>query len=982
MTKFTPGLRLVKARALATTSALAMITSAVVTAQAQAQTAPAAQSAQAPALEEIVVTGSRVIRDGYEAPTPVSVMSAEMLNSFADTNIADSVNKLPAFSGSTTPRSATANLTSGAAGVNVLNLRGIGGNRVLVLLDGKRVINASVSNGFTGADVNSMPNGLISRVDVVTGGASAAYGSDALSGVVNFVLDKEFVGLKGKVEGGVTTYGDDRNWTVSLSGGTTFANGRGHFLIFGEDGFNDGIIGVPRGWNSEGGSVVANSAYTPTNGLPAFLAARRVGVSSGTAGGLITSGPLKGIAFGPGGTPYQFQYGSICCANNAMVGGDWATSRIDNNLDLDPEVERLNMFTRLSYDVTDNIQVHAEYQWAYAHSNANSNPNRTLANMTIKADNPFIPAAVAAQMTALKLTSFVMGSWNADVPRFHSNNKRTTRRGEFGLTGNFDAVDTNWKWDAYYQISTNGLSQRADSVGHTVRIANGRDAVRAANGAIVCRINVDAITTNDDPRCVPYNPFGVGVNSKAAIDYYAGTSFRYDALRQDASSISVSGEPFSSWAGPVSVAFGIEHRYERITSIQTADDEQGLWLTGNYRGNYGNYSVTEGFIETVIPLAKDVSWAQSFDVNLAMRGTDYTTSGYVTTWKVGATYQPIDDMRFRFTRSRDIRAPNLGELFAGGTAASGNPFADPFTGTSITGGFQLSRGNPLLKPEEADTTGIGVVLSPTFFPGFQASVDYWNIDISGSVSVPSGQSIIDGCFAGNTLFCPNILRPQVVGASPIGNTGLYPIQTVVVSPQNIASQVARGIDIETSYRVNLDELVSSWSGGLSIRALASYVLKMSSFDPTLSANQFVNGVGVLGGFATTGYSGQTAPKMKLNASVTYSLDPMSFMLGMRHTAGGVYNNAFVQCTSGCPNNGGRTIDNNRVDADTVYDINVTYKPFAENKDTEVFLTIQNIFNTDPPFVGGNTGSTYYSGQSNTRYDVLGRNFLAGVRFKM
>ncbi len=974
MTKFTPGIRLVKARALATTSAIAMITSAVVASQAQAQTAPAGQSAQAPAVEEIVVTGSRVIRDGYEAPTPVSVMSAEMLNAFADTNIADSVNKLPAFSGSVTPRSATANLTSGAAGVNVLNLRGMGGNRVLVLLDGKRVINASVSAGFTGVDVNAMPNGLISRVDVVTGGASAAYGSDALSGVVNFVLDKEFVGLKGKVEGGVTTYGDDRNWTVSLSGGTTFANGRGHFLIFGEDGFNDGIIGLPRPWNSEGGSVVANSNYTATNGQPAFLVARRVGVSNGTAGGLITSGPLKGIAFGPGGVPYQFQFGSICCANNIMQGGDWATSRIDNGLDLDPEVERLNMFTRVSYDVTDDIQVHAEYQWAYAHSNANSNPNRTLANMTIKNDNPFIPAAVLAQMNALKLTSFVMGSWNADVPRFHSNNKRTLRRGEVGLSGKFNAIDTDWTWDAYYQISREGLSERSDSIGNNPRILLGRDAVRAPNGAIVCRSTL----TNPTNGCVPYNPFGIGVNSKAAIDYYAGTSFRYDSLRQDASAITLNGEPFSSWAGPISLAFGVEHRYERITSINTPDDEAQNWLTGNYRNNFGQYSVTEGFVETVIPLAKDAVWARSFDVSLAVRGTDYTSSGYVTTWKAGGTWQPIDDIRVRFTRSRDIRAAGLGELYGGGTAASGNPFQDPFTGTAITGGFQLSRGNPSLKPEEADTTGLGVVLSPQFFPGFQASVDYWNIDVSGAVVVPNGQSTINGCFAGITSLCPNIIRQ----GTPIGTTGLAPINTVVVAPQNIASQIATGFDIEASYRANLDQLNADWNGSISMRVMATYVTRLRSVDTTLAANQVVNGVGVLGGFATTGYNGLTAPKAKINASVTYALDPTSFTLGMRHTAGGVYNNAFVACTSGCPNNGGRTIDTNRIDADTVYDINVTYKPFAENKDTEVFLTIQNIFNTDPPFVGGNTGSTYYAGQSNSRYDVLGRNFLAGVRFKM
>lgn len=189
------GIRLAKAWALASTSTVALLTSALISTHAQAQTA---QPAQAPILEEeIVVTGSRVIRDGYEAPTPVSVLGAEELNIMNDSNIADSVNKLPAFSGSQSQRTGAVNLSSGAMGVNLLNLRGMGSQRVLVLLDGKRVINAALTADYTGADTNSMPQGLVSRVDVSTGGASAAYGSDALSGVVNFVLDKEFTGVKG-----------------------------------------------------------------------------------------------------------------------------------------------------------------------------------------------------------------------------------------------------------------------------------------------------------------------------------------------------------------------------------------------------------------------------------------------------------------------------------------------------------------------------------------------------------------------------------------------------------------------------------------------------------------------------------------------------------------------------------------------------------------------------------------------------------------
>jgi iron complex outermembrane receptor protein len=965
MNTFTPGIRLVKARALATTSAIALVASAFATPHA-AMAADAAQVAQAP-VEEIVVTGSRVVRDGYEAPTPVSVMGADQLNNVAAPNIADAVRQLPVFSNAVSGRTATANLTSGAAGVNLLNLRGMGAQRTLVLLDGHRVINASLSNGFTGVDVNSMPNGLISRVDVVTGGASAAYGSDALSGVVNFVTDKNFVGVKGLVEGGVTTYGDDRSFLVNMAYGTDFGGGKGHFMIFGEDGFNAGIQGNKRPWNAQAGSVVNNPAYTATSGLPFYLVAKQVGVINGTPGGIVTAGPLKGIYFGPGGVPLQFNYG-LNTGSNTMVGGDWQMSRIDNGLDIDPALTRQNLFSRLSYDVTDNVNVWAEYQWASAHSNANSNPNRTLGNVPIKADNPFIPASVLAQMTALNLTQITLGSTNGDVPRFHSNNTRTLRRGALGASGKFDALDTAWKWDAYYQLSTEGLSERADSVGNFVggtligRLNLAEDAVRAPSGAIVCRSTL----TNPTNGCVPYNPMGIGVNSPAAINYAFGTSFRHDSLRQDASSVNVNGEPFSTWAGPVSVALGIEHRYERVTSIQTADDVANTWLTGNYHLNLGHYDVTEGFVETVIPLAKDAGWAKSFEINAAMRGTDYSTSGYVTTWKVGATWQLIDDIRFRGTRSRDIRAPYLGELFAGGTAASGNTFIDPFTNTTTTGGFALSKGNPTLGPEKADTTGLGIVLTPGFFPGFQASVDYYNINIGNATEVPNAQSIINACYAGATDLCANIIRVNGV------------INTVVTPPSNIAQQAQKGLDIEASYSLPLDSVNDNWAGTLSIRALGTYVIELKSVDLQYGT---VDGKGAIGQFGGSGFSGLNAPTFQSNVTLTYSNDPLTLSVSERHVAGGVYNNAFTQCSSGCPT-GNLTIDNNHVDSNDLWDLSIRYKVFPDNKDTEVFLTVQNVFNTAPPFIGGTVGSTYYAGQSNERYDRLGRMFLAGVRFKM
>jgi iron complex outermembrane receptor protein len=983
MIHFTSGIRLAKARALASTSALALLAGTLGSIHpAAAQTAPA-QTAQAPAVEEIVVTGSRIVRDGYEAPTPVSVLGTEDLKAMNDANIADSVNKLPAFSGSQTQRTGAVNLSSGAAGVNLLNLRGMGSQRVLVLLDGKRVINAGLSSGYTGSDTNTMPQGLVARVDVVTGGASAAYGSDALSGVVNFVLDKEFVGVKGNVQGGVSTYGDGRTWGINLAAGTAFAGGRGHLLLSGELYNDDGIKGMFRPWNTQGGVVMSNPLRTATNGLPANLTATQIGLNNATPGGLITrcsingapasaNCALKGIYFGPGGTPSQYNYGLVG-NSNLMSGGDWQYSRIDYGVDMDPSLQRENAYARVAYDITDTINLHGELQYGRSHAANTNNVNRLFDQVVIQSGNPFIPASVQAQMTAIKANSIVLGTTSADVGRFFADNIRQLRRWSVGADGKFDAMDTTWSWEAYWQSSQQGLSSRIRNSGNTQHIALATDAVRGAGGQIVCRSSL----TNPNDGCVPFNFFGQGVNSQAAINYFVGVSYRYDSLRQDIASFTLNGEPFSTWAGPVSVATGAEHRRESVKGINTPGDEAAIYLAGNFKTTTGRFDVNEGFVETVIPLAKDVAWAKAFDMSAAVRATDYTSSGYVTTWKLGATYALIDDFRIRFTRSRDIRAAYLGELYAGGTAAGANAFSDPFTGTQVPSGFSVGRGNPTLQPEKADTTGLGIVLQPTFFPGFNASVDYYNIDVTGAVVSPSAQSVIDGCYAGLTALCPNIERRP--DGPTIGTTGLRPILNVITSPQNIASQVMRGLDLEASYRVPLADINDAWAGNLTLRALGTRVLKVETVNTTLSSNQVVDGLGVLGGFAVSGYSGLTAPKFRGNFTARYNDDVMSFTLGARYISGGVYNNAFTECVSGCPLNDTRTINNNHIDSNTVYDVAVSYKVMES---TELFLSVQNFTNQAPPFVAGSNGSGYYSGMGVRDYDTVGRFFNFGVRFKM
>ena len=889
-------------------------------------------------------------------------MSGEALKAIAPTNIADAVNRLPALNGSITPRTSITSVSSGALGVNQLNLRGLGAGRTLVLLDGKRIINSSANTGFSAPDVNTVPSALVSRVEVVTGGASAAYGSDALAGVVNFVIDRKFTGIKASLQGGETTYGDDKNYLGSLTLGTAFASGRGHLLLSGEYARNDGIKGTPRPWNDNSAIVFTNPGYTATNGQPFYLLARQIGVSTGTPGGLITQGPLRGVVFGPGGTPGTFNFGTVAPAGNVMTGGDWRYSRIDNGVDLDGAQTRITGYGRLSFDVTDGIELYAEGQYAHTRASSTATPNRRLNNLTIRSDNPFIPAAVAAQMTTLGLTSFVLGTTNGDIGRVGIFNQRDMTRFAVGADGKFDAAGSNWNWDVYYQRSDNIIRSEARNAGYTANYLRAVDAVRnPATGAIVCR------STLTDPTngCVPFNPMGLGVNDARAIAYVTGTASRREVLTEDVGALNLRGEPFSTWAGPVTLAFGIEHRRESVTGTADALGEANSFFAGNYHASRGSYNVTEGYLEAEIPLAKDQPWAKSLDLNGAVRATNYSTSGYVTTWKIGATYAPVSDIRFRATHSRDIRAPNLGELFSAGQTVSGTTLFDPFTNTNLSNSFSLTAGNPSLKPEIADTNGVGVVLSPSFIRGFQASVDFYSIKVKDAVAVPGAQSVVDLCFQGNTTLCSAITR--------VGGV----INTVAVLPQNIAGQFTKGLDVDVSYQIPLSSVASSLGGKLLLRGTANYVFKLRTTDNTGT----YEGAGVVGNFTTLNITALSSPKFRSTASATYSDAVFDATVTWRHVGPGVYNNAFIACTSGCPA-GNNTISGNSIDANDLIDLGFALRPFSSNRSAEIFFAVDNVFNKAPPLIYGVVQDGYYQGQSNFAYDRIGRSFRAGLRIKL
>ncbi len=918
-------------------------------------------------VDEIVVTGTRILRNGFQSPTPVTVLAEEAMDTAAPENVADLVNDLPSVVGSATPQTSNLQFSSGLAGLNTLNLRGIGSNRTLVLLDGQR----SVPSTITGlVDVNDFPQQLINRIDVVTGGASAAYGSDALSGVVNFVLNKNFTGLKGEVAGGITTYGDDPSSKITLSAGSDFANGRGHVLMSGEWSRRAGIFGVPRDWSDDGWLIMNNPRYTPSNGEPRRLLVSGAGLTMATPGGIIVDTALRGIYFGPGGAPAQLNFGPLV-SDPYMQGGDWKSTLMTDYSTLDQRITREGLFFRAAYDVSDDVRAFVQAQWGFAHSVGWALKQFNIGNIIVRADNAFIPASIAAHAKSLGLSQFTLGTNNIDMPTITFDNERTVNRYVVGLNGNFEAFVKAWDWDAYYQKGISRTSENGLFVTAKTEYGLAVDAVYAPNGAIICR------STLSDPGngCVPHNVFGIGVNSASAIEYVFKTPEhpqRNQRFAQDVMALTVNGEPFDVAAGPVSLAVGAEHRIEKVNGRADPISLINGWFAGNYLPTTGRYSVTEAFAETVVPLARNATFADSLELNAAVRATRYSTSGVVATWKLGASYQPRSDIRFRVTRSRDIRAPNLNDLFQAGTANTSN-VTDPFNNGSVTTYQGLQVGNPLLEPEKADTTGVGIVFAPSFLRGFTASADYYNIDIKGGIQNVGAQTIVDRCFQGVTEFCTAITRG-------VSSTGGNVITQIRLQPFNFTAQTARGLDLEAIYRVALERVSENMNGVLTFRVLATHYLKNYTDD---GINPAYDTVGSNGG------NGQ--PNWAYTGSIVYANKPVTFVLTARGVSKGLYsinNYPYVMCSGGCPTStlSAPTINDNRIKGASYLDAGAIYKVYAseEGRSVDLFVTVSNLLDKDPPVVATGPGGFPYTAIPTNPglYDVLGRMFRAGLRFSM
>lgn len=953
----------------------------------EAAATPAATSE----LQEVQVTGTRIIRNGYEAPTPVTVVGVSQLQDQAAANYADVLNEMPVFQNSATP--ATAGISDGPqGGANFLNLRNLNSgsaNRTLVLLDGRR-FPPEVATGFV--DVNQIPDALVQRVDVVTGGASSVYGSDAIAGVVNYVLNTDFNGVQGLVQGGETILGDGGNDKVQLTVGTPFAGGRGHFEFSADQEYQAEVEGTSREWNREGWYAVQNPNYTKTNGQPQLIWSNEVGLAYGNPGGIISGGPLKGIAFGPGGTPLQWDFGQGT-TGQYQIGGDWLTSTMGGAESLLNGLNGRHAFADVRYEITDDTTVFFQLNDAYTHSDAQCCYSYYLgSNLTLNANNPFLPASVASQILANPAAypngAFPYGITIRDPSSgFGDVNSRYNDVYTLGALGKFQALNSTWNWQVYaqdglstvnswvpYQAINSNFADAIQSVrvgtyGGTYSAAAYPNPLGIATGTITCLSNLlPAGAAGETKNCVPYNVFGTGVNTAAATNYVLGGPWERFTYSEGVLGGSITGEPFHTWAGPVSVAADAEYRKDAIEGVNDPlSNVRGWFSTQQNAFNAADY-VYEGALETVIPVLKDAPFAKEIDLNGAVRATEYSVSGYVTTYKYGIEYTPVPDVRLRATQSADIRAPTLNDLFSA-PSTNHNTIPDPVHGNQSFPYFQVTDANPNLKPEKAHETGVGVVFQPIEAQGLALSVDYYDIDVREVIQTPSFQSVLDECSSGVTSYCPQIAR---------FSNGL--LNTITVFPQNQAELIAKGIDYDLSYARRLGDLIASWQGVVALRVDATETLDLITNTGIPSPSEVLN---------EAGYG--SVPRWGVLASLSYDLSRWRFVWTERYDSGVQFasgaNPILIACASDCPTPvpaGYQTINYNHTPSYFLANVSVAYRLHGSGRGSaEAFVTAADVFNrTPPPYPLQVAGATYSIASNPSLYDMLGTQFRAGIRFRL
>ena len=938
---------------------------------AVAQAAPPAQasvpgdpsSTEGTQVQELIVTGSHIARLQVEASIPVAVISAQAIQNVGQTNVLDALRDLP-IAGQSADRMASNFLNSGN-GEATVNLRNLGPDRTLVLINGRRSVGVP---GSSAVDLNNIPVDLIDHVEIATGGASAIYGSDAVAGVVNIILKNNFTGLSVHAEDMFSSRGDGNTPLISVLAGKDFLDGKGH--------------------------ITANFTYTKSDAVPS--SARAYSRNDSPTGSAYTP---QGAFFDANGNAYTFD------SNNNVIPYTGAPSQRYNRASerlLATPVERYSGAILGHYDISPAVQAYGEFMYNKTKASGHVEPlavddggtqGQSVYNFDgsaypgISINDPYVPPAIAAGAPAGSYLDFHKRS-NGIFDR-SPHDDRDYYRGVVGVKGD---LGSGWKFDVSFEHS----QVRDETTNQAILMTNYGAALQAItlNGQIVCADPVARAA-----GCVPINPFGNQPYTAAQLKFLStytgqgvvipgaqpGQHVDADFLQnnyQDVLSLDVTGSLFRLPNGPLGIALGGEFHREEVSEIFDPFTKSGLSSQQLNGDEYGHYDSKEAFVEINAPIFGNHPWVYEFSLEGAARYANYTTVGGVWTYKGGGTYAPTPDIRFRAIYARAVRAPNLNDLYAP-QANTAQQVVDPcdqdqglgsdsqgvttptiplpagcssvpgianylkthpnfaYTLAQVQTIFGLEGGNANLKSEATNTFTAGATFTPRFLPNFILTADYYSIKVNNAVALIDPQTSVNQCFAGESQFCGLVHRNA--------NGFITEVDEVNI---NAASYDVAGVDVQAIYNFSTHLFGATERVGLDFY----YNHKFKQEQTPFAGGPVSNELGTADTYASQQLGSGFRDQFTFNAN--YGIGPVSVhyrlkFLGPVTASEGAYH----------------------IGAYTYSDLQVKYDV---NHRLQFYVGANNLFDRQPPFVAG--GDSQWPGTNTVAdsYDLLGRMIYVGA----
>ncbi len=924
-------------------------------------------------VERIAVTGSRIKRVELTTPAPVISIDAAELIRFGNPDLGSVLAELPAIGATSTIIGN--NNSNENAGLSSVDLRRLGTKRTLVLINGKRHV--AGAPGSTQVDLSTIPAALIEKIEVTTGGASAIYGSDAVSGVVNVILKKDFEGLEFNLTTGNSTEGvDNENYTFSVLGGSEIADGRGNITFFaGIEDTKEVMSSAVRQWDSWG-TVINPEDTGEDDGI--FDKFRRTNVGSEMINNYGVMNPFtdERFTFDRDGNKVD-----ACerVATNSFAFGELEAGCNERGLFTEvfenyiPGVERTNVGSTLRYEITENINFFSDIKYTRADVVQQFQPSFDFGDIEINVeDNAFLKDDVRAALGGTGTAS--MAKFFGEFGNRSAKNTRQLFRYSGGFDGYFSIGDSEIDYELFYIYGETNNTRVTENTLLPGNLYAALDSViDPSTGSAVCRSQLESAQTDgyvnpattDAENCVAYNPFGFGNASEAAVAFVSADAQREDVIKQEIFGGSLSGDTsefLELQGGAIGIAVGFERRTESYKSITDFLTKSGASSNAATPDAFGEYDVTEFFAEISLPLISDMFLAHELTLDAAYRSADYSHAGNSNAWKVGLKYSPIEDVIVRGTYGSAVRAPNLDEAFspispsfarvsdpcdddnisddpdrAGNCAALGLPVG--FQANDNVSVDTLSGGNDELTPEESTSLTVGIVWTPAFVEGLSMTLDYYDIEIEDAIISVAAQDIADNCV--DATGSPDPTYCNAIDRNDAGDISLVRSGFLNASAYN-----ARGIDFDAQYRFGLEDY--SLPGNVTVKFFASKLLELERFEFQDRPDEINVELGEVGD-----------PEYQARMSASYGLDDLILSWTTRYIDRSVTYD--VSPGGGSPED----LEHGYISSIVTHDLSFNY---IINENVEINGGLRNLFDKLPQ------GYT-----ADALYDLVGRRAYAGVK---